>query len=682
MTAAVLDGTGIAGAGDDGRDAPTVLSNETAIPLIELRKICRTFVTDGGVEVRALKDVDLKIYPGEFVAIVGQSGSGKSTMMNLLGCLDRPTSGEYFFAGRNIESFDSDGLAWLRREAFGFVFQSYNLLATESAEENVEVPGIYAGMSADERELRAQSLLSSLGLGDRMDHRPNQLSGGQQQRVSIARALMNGGNIILADEPTGALDSKSGVEVMALLEELATKGHTVILITHDSEIAEHADRVIEFRDGRIVNDSGHAEGAVDPAKNKALRELFMSRQGSSFFGGLGESVRMAMRSLVANAFRTFLTLLGIVIGVAAVVALLAVGEGAQSDIVSRISSIGTNVLNLQPQRAEGQRRDMPSTLSFEDADAILEGVPNVAYTLPKVSGGQTVRFEREDTRADVIATTETLPEAKSWPLAQGVFFTRQDSEEFNPVAVLGRTVYEELWPEGGDPIGEWVFIGNTPFQIIGLLTRKGASGNDDQDEAIYVPLKAGALRLFGEDIASSIEVIVDDVSLISQTEDTLIDFMLERHNGIEDFRIFNAAEMLETLEETQATFRIFLGAVGGIALLVGGIGVMNIMLVSVTERTREIGVRMATGARKRDILTQFLAEAIVVTQVGGVLGVAIGFGLALGIERLPNVSLDVVFTSTPAIIAFCSAAAIGLIFGFAPARKAAQLDPVVALSNE
>jgi macrolide transport system ATP-binding/permease protein len=683
MSTAVLDGTGIVGgAGEGGRDDATLLSHDVAIPLIELRKVCRTFVTDGGVEVRALRDVDLKIYPGEFLAIMGQSGSGKSTLMNILGCLDRPTSGRYLFAGRDIESFDSDGLAWLRREAFGFVFQSYNLLAHETAEENVEVPGIYAGLSGAERELRSQSLLSSLGLGDRMDHRPNQLSGGQQQRVSIARAMMNGGNIILADEPTGALDSRSGVEVMDLLKELAAKGHTVILITHDANIAANAERIIEFQDGRITNDSGHADGSVDPSKNRLLRELFMSRKTASLIGGLSEAIRMAMRSLLSNAFRTFLTLLGIVIGVASVVALLAIGEGAQSDIVDRISSIGTNVLNLQPQRAEGQRRNMPSSLTFEDADAIVEGVPNVIYSLPRVENNVTVRHGHEDYSTTIIATTEKLPEAKSWPLARGLFFTHQDSEKFTPVAVLGATVYDELWPDGEDPIGEWILLDKVPFQVIGMLTRKGASGNEDQDDAIYVPLKAGALRLFGEKFARNIEVYVDDVGQISQTEDDLIDFMIERHKGTEDFRIFNAAEMLETLEDTQRTLRLFLGAVGGIALLVGGIGVMNIMLVSVTERTREIGVRMATGARQRDIMMQFLAEAIVVSLVGGVLGVGLGFGAGKLVESLPNFDVQVVFNSTPAIIAFTCAAATGLIFGFAPARKAAKLDPVVALANE
>ena len=316
-------------------DAPDLSSRTVAVPLIDLRKVSRTYLTDGGVEVRALREVDLKIYPGEFVAIVGQSGSGKSTLMNILGCLDRPSAGRYLFAGRDVQSFDADGLAWLRREAFGFVFQSYNLLASETAKENVEVPGIYAGLSAAERAVRAESLLTTLGLGERLDHRPNQLSGGQQQRVSIARALMNGGKVILADEPTGALDSRSGVEVMALLEGLARKGHTVLLITHDQEVASHADRIVEFTDGSVVRDSGRSSDAIDPKRNAELAELFMSRRSSSLFGGFGEAIRMAMSSLHANLFRTVLTLLGIVIGVASVVAMLAIGEGVQASVVQQ-----------------------------------------------------------------------------------------------------------------------------------------------------------------------------------------------------------------------------------------------------------------------------------------------------------------------------------------------------------
>ncbi len=677
MSAQILDAAAALGVPDDGHLDLT--SRTVAVPLIELRKVSRTFVTDGGVEVRALREIDLTIYPGEFLAIMGQSGSGKSTLMNILGCLDRPTSGRYLFAGRDIQSFDADGLAWLRREAFGFVFQSYNLLASETAQENVEVPGIYAGLSASERGVRAESLLTTLGLGERLDHRPNQLSGGQQQRVSIARALMNGGEIILADEPTGALDSRSGVEVMALLETLARKGHTVILITHDAEVARHADRVVEFSDGQVVRDSGRKPEAIDPKRNAGLAELFMSRRASSLLGGFGEAIRMAMSSLHANLFRTILTLLGIVIGVASVVAMLAIGQGVQSGVIQRISAIGTNMLTLQPARAENQRRNLPSTLAFSDADAILANVPNVLYTLPELQNNQTVRWGNSDYSTRITATSEVLTRARNWQVARGVFFSREDSDRYESVVVLGATVYDALFTEGQDPLGEWVLIGATPFQIIGVLTRKGSSGGQDQDDAVFVPLKTGALRLFGEKFARQISVAVEDIDKIGETQELLRGFMTSLH-GVEDFRIVNSAELLETVAATQNQFRLLLASIGGIALLVGGIGVMNIMLVSVTERTREIGVRMATGARQRDILAQFLSEAIVVTAIGGVIGVALGVGVGLLIKAASNVG--VVFTLQPMLLAFGCAAATGVVFGFAPARKAARLDPVVALSNE
>lgn len=656
-------------------------AREAAVPFIELKGIHRTFTTDGGVEVHALRGIDLKIHAGEFVAIIGQSGSGKSTLMNILGCLDRPSEGSYFFAGRDIRSFDADGLAQLRREAFGFVFQSYNLLATATAEENVEIPAIYAGTGQDERRARAEELLSSLGLGERMDHRPSQLSGGQQQRVSMARALMNGGKIILADEPTGALDSQSSVEVMKLLTDLARQGHTVIIITHEPEVAEHADRVVEFKDGTIIGDTGTVWNTEKLTTGTAVEEIFQSRRQVSPFGSIAEAMRMALRSLRANLFRTILTLLGIVIGVASVVAMLAIGEGAQQEIVDSISSIGTNRLSLQPARIEGQRRNMPSTLTFEDADAISENLTNILGTIPQIQSSSTVRYGREDSTTSITATSENMPELQNWPLARGVFFTREDSDNYTAVAVLGSTVASELFPAGGDPLGEYILIRNIPFQIIGVLTSKGAAagpGGGDQDDVVYVPLKTGALRLFGETNVNSISVMVDDIDTIDATEQELTAFMVSRH-GSEDFRIFNSAELLETVSSSQQTFTMLLGSVAAISLLVGGIGVMNIMLVSVTERTREIGIRMATGARQRDIMWQFLSEAIVVSGVGGVIGVLTGLGIGY---LLLQTGVAIKFTALPAIVAFCCAAATGLIFGFTPARKASRLDPVAALANE
>ena len=650
-----------------------------AIPLIELRDIRRTFVTGGGVVVNALRGIDLKIYPGEFVAIMGQSGSGKSTMMNILGCLDRATAGTYLFGGRNIDTFDNDDLAWLRREAFGFVFQSYNLLGASTALENVEIPAIYAGKTTNERHVRAEALLTSLGLGDRMDHRPTQLSGGQQQRVSIARALMNGGKIILADEPTGALDSQSGKEVLELLKNLARNGHTVIIITHDPKVAQNADRVIEFRDGAVISDGGSAPGAIDAKNNDKLRDLFLSRTEAAMLASIGEATRMAMRSLRANVFRTFLTLLGIVIGIVLVVLILAIGEGAEQQIVDRISSIGTNMMNLQPARDDSQRRNLPSTLTFDDAVAIMDNVPNVIGTLPELQSNYTVRFRKRDYSTTVTATGYSLPDARSWKLSQGVFFTEEDNEQYTSVAILGATVAEQLFPDDANPLGEYILIKNIPFQVIGVLTKKGSSANgQDQDDIVYIPFKTGSLRLMGQKFARNIGVYAKDVNKIEETQRNLIQFMVSRH-GSQDFRIFNASEMLETLSSTTKTLTALLGAIAAISLLVGGIGVMNIMLVSVTERTREIGIRMATGARQFDILSQFLSEAIVVTGVGGLLGVVLGIGIG---SIAGAMGMPVHFSIQPILLSFSCATATGLIFGFAPARKASRLDPVVALANE
>jgi macrolide transport system ATP-binding/permease protein len=652
-------------------------------PLIELKDIRKTFVTgDGEVQVEALRGVSLSIYPGEFVAIIGTSGSGKTTLMNVLGCLDRPTSGQYLFAGRDVSVMDSDALAFLRREAFGFVFQQYNLLPTATAEENVEIPAVYAGLAPAERRARAEALLSSLGIGDRLSHRPSQLSGGQQQRVSIARAMMNGGQVILADEPTGALDSKSGTEVMALLAELADEGHTIILITHDPNVAARAGRVIELKDGNVIRDTGEKRPRQHAAAIPIdMSELDPSRGRAAMFAGLGESLRMAIRSLHANIFRTILTLLGIVIGVGAVVAMLAMGEGSKQKVIQQIGSMGSNLLVIRPQYRTARGYSGPiATLTRGDADEIAK-LPNVISSMPDVGGIANLQFGNVDYQPDsVIATTEALPIVRSWALDRGVFFGPEEIRSYATVAVIGQTVYQALFPKGDDPIGKYILIKNVPFQVIGLLSRKGAtSGGDDADDVVYMPLTTGMLRIFGQRFLRSITVAVQDVSQIAETQAAVEGILRERHPGGIDFRVRNMADVLETATEAQNTLTVFLGSIAAIALLVGGIGIMNIMLVSVTERTREIGIRMATGARQRDILQQFLSEAVVVSAIGGIVGVLGGIGTGYIIRAFGN---EVAFTPGPMVLAFCCAAATGLIFGFAPARKAAKLDPVVALAND
>ena len=649
---------------------------DTAVPLIELTDISRSF-RNGEIETRVLQDIDLKIYAGEFIAIMGASGSGKSTLMNILGCLDRPSSGVYRFMGEDVAGFSSDELARVRRETFGFVFQSYNLISGASARDNVEVPAVYSGMARDQRHQRAEELLSALGLAERIHHRPSQLSGGQQQRVSIARALMNGGRIVLADEPTGALDTKTGAEVMKLLHELSAAGHTIILITHEREIAEQAQRIIEIRDGRVVTGVGPNTDPGPRLPTGPEPDFAPHIDHTSLLSDVVEATRTALRALRANLFRASLTLLGIVIGVASVIAMLAIGDGAKQKVVVQISAMGTNLLTVRPGAPNTRGRDAPATLVIEDVHAIAE-LPNVLASVPEQGGTITVRAGNIDHRTSVNGTSADYIVARNWELASGTFFRVEDEARYATVAVLGRTVANALFPDG-DGIGEFVLVNNIPFQVVGVMTPKGATPwGQDQDDIVFVPYTTGSLRLTGQRFLRNVTVAVEDVARIDDTQAQVHAVLLARH-GVEDFQIRNMASIIDTVSETQNTLTLLLGTVAAISLLVGGIGVMNIMLVSVTERTREIGIRMATGARMKNILQQFLIEALVVSALGGVIGVALGLASAALIERFGTA---VQYSLAPVVLAFSCAFLTGLVFGYLPARKAARLDPVAALASE
>ena len=494
--------------------------------------------------------------------------------------------------------------------------------------------------------------------------------------MAIARALVNDPPVILADEPTGALDSKSGDEVLALLKKLHAEGRTIILITHAENVAQHAGRIVRIQDGRIIEDTGMVNDD-EPVENLAADSRSFE-SAVSLMASMEEALVTAWRSLRVNIFRTILTLLGIIIGVSAVVAMLAVGEGSRQKVLDRISSFGTNLMLIRPGAAGIRNTGDIATLVPDDA-AALKGLPNIAAALAERSGRATVRLGNIDYQTSVQGTGEDFPSARDWPVAEGQFFNTDDMKHYAAVVVLGRTVTKTLFPDGTNPVGKYVLLKNVPFLVIGVMTEKGASPNgSDQDDVIFVPITTGLVRLFGKNYLSSITLKVTDAADIEATQTNVETLLKERHKT-EDFSVRNMASFLQAAMETQDTFTLLLGTVAAISLLVGGIGVMNIMLVSVVERTREIGIRMATGARMRDILLQFNIEAAVVCAAGGILGILIGIAAGLVLRYS---GMAVIFSVAPAVLAFACASATGLIFGYLPARKAAQLDPVIALASE
>lgn len=648
----------------------------TSTPLLSLSKVRREYPSGDGV-FAALKDIDLTIQAGEMVAIVGQSGSGKSTLMNILGCLDRPTSGSYQVSGRDTGKLEPDELAALRREHFGFIFQRYHLLTDLSALGNVEVPAVYAGKPRGERAERAGQLLARLGLGERTKHRPGQLSGGQQQRVSIARALMNGGEVIFADEPTGALDSASGVEVMAILGELHAEGHTVIIVTHDMHVAEHANRIIEIHDGEIIDDRRKGEP-------KIAATLPPPVQGTSGFQQLAdrfrEAFRMAVLAMSAHKLRTFLTMLGIIIGIASVVSVVALGKGSQEQILSDISGLGTSTLTVFPGKSFGDMRSGKiQTLKDTDADALSQ-LSYIDSVTPSVSSSVTARYRNVAATASVSGVGADYFRVRGLKLLSGSLFDQQSVRRLEQDAVVDENTVKTLFPDGEDPLGKVVLLSKVPVRIVGVVgTQQQGFGGSDSLTA-YVPYTTVMSRMLGQSYVSNITVRIADNTSTSAAEAAVTQLLTQRH-GTVDFFISNSDDIRATITSATQTMTLLVAAIAVISLIVGGIGVMNIMLVSVTERTAEIGVRMAVGARQSDILQQFLIEAILVCLIGGVIGVLLSLGVGV-VFYLASAPITLSYSTTSIVAAFVCSTMIGIVFGFLPARRAARLDPVDALSRD
>lgn len=650
-------------------------------PLLQLTRVTRRFPA-GEKDVVVLDDVSLSIDAGEIVAIVGASGSGKSTLMNILGCLDHPSSGSYTVGGRETSELESDELARLRREHFGFIFQRYHLLPHLCAAENVEMPAVYAGSAQAQRRERALALLARLGLSDRASHRPSQLSGGQQQRVSIARALMNGGEVILADEPTGALDSKSGRDVIRVLRELNALGHTVIIVTHDEQVAAHARRIIEISDGRIVGDrlNPHADAADAAPDASGGAQPRRARRLSAGVGRFAEAFRMAWIALVSHRLRTLLTMLGIIIGITSVVSIVAIGEGAKRYMLDEIGSIGTNTINVYPGADWGDSRaDAIQTLVAADAAALAEQI-YIDSATPETSRSLLLRYRNVDVNALVSGVGERFFQVRGMKLAQGIAFGADEVRRQAQVAVIDENTRRKLFGANPNPLGEVILIDNLPCVVIGVTASKKSAFGDMKNLNVWVPYTTASGRLFGQRHLDSITVRVRDGQPSDAAERSLTKLMRQRH-GRKDFFTYNMDSVVKTVEKTGQSLTLLLSLIAVISLVVGGIGVMNIMLVSVTERTREIGIRMAVGARQTDIMQQFLVEAVTVCLMGGAIGIMLSFGMSFVFSLFVD-QWKMVFSAASIASAFLCSTLIGVVFGFMPARNASRLDPIDALARD
>lgn len=645
--------------------------------IIELKDINRLYGT-GANRVHALRGVNFSIQHGDFVAIIGQSGSGKSTLMNLLGCLDVQTSGVCRIGGVDTGTLNPDGLANLRGRHIGFIFQRYNLLTTLSAVENVALPAVYAGIDRKTRLDRAAILLQRLGLGDRLHSLPTELSGGQQQRVSIARALMNGGDIILADEPTGALDSKSSGNVMEILCDLNAQGHTVIVVTHDANIAAYASRVIELHDGEVVADTRKTElTASTPRENPAQRRHSWLFRREQFV----EAFNMSIQAIFAHKMRSMLTMLGIIIGIASVVSVVALGRGAEKKIISDISAMGTNTIDIYPGGGFGdQRSGRVRTLTVADSD-FLAKQQYIASATPSSTSTGTLLYHNISVNAQLNGVGEQYFDVKGLKPANGRFFNADDVAANASYVVIDDNTKKKLFPDVNNPVGKVLFFNKKPLEIIGVAQKQESSFGTSDTLNLWTPYTTIMNKINGRRYISSITVKIRDNVMPLMAEKNLTALLTARH-GTKDFFTVNTDSIKRTIEKTLGTMGLFIASIAFISLVVGGIGVMNIMLVSVTERTREIGLRMAIGAHQSNIMEQFLIEAVLICIIGGILGILIALGLGLTAEFFASDLITMIYSPASMVLALTCSSFIGIVFGFMPARNASRLNPIDALSRE
>lgn len=661
--------------------------------IIKLENIKKVYKIDS-VEVVAVEDVSISIKQGEFVSIMGPSGSGKSTLLYLIGLLDKPTSGKYYLFGRDVSNISENQLAVLRNKFFGFVFQNYNLLPRINALENVLLPLIYSDINQlkKETELKAKNLLKKLGLEDRLYHKPTQLSGGQQQKIAIARALINNPQVILADEPTGNLDSKSAAEIIEIFKQLNSEGISIIMITHELEVASAAKRIIKLKDGKIVSDSYDinfkhlAQNNIVSNSKPTLEEKTKSLNKKFTHSKIYDYFNEAQKSLFSHKTRTFLSILGVVVGVASLISMLSLGQGAQEQVKKQISSLGANLLMVSPasRRFGGVATEAGAIRGFtlEDLKAI-KNFQEVEAVSPLVQSRAQVVYTDKNWNTRIEGVSSEFQSLRNLFPQRGRFFNDDEVSLKAKVALIGEEVAKQLFSQQ-DPLGEFIKINRVDFQIIGILPRRGLIGWRNEDDRIIIPYTTAMFRLFGTEFINIINIKIKDGYDLNEVAQNIKKTLLRLHRlpetKTELIDVQNTAEIQQTITETTKTFSFLLGSIAFISLLVGGIGIMNIMLVSVTERTREIGIRKSIGATNFDILTQFLIESVYVCILGGIIGIILGSGMSIILSTFAKWNTKITLFSI--VLAFSFSVVIGVIFGLWPAKKAASLNPIEALRYE